>query len=167
MIDPDRFIKLLVSKDINCFYGVPDSLLKPFCRKLLDLPENIHQITTNEANAISSCIGNYLASGQMGCAYFQNSGLGNTINPLVSLASKDVYSIPLLLIIGWRGELLKGDYQLKDEPQHIQQGRITLEQLRLLDIPFYVVDKTSDDWESHTLKIIKKGYSESLSLIHI
>ena len=85
----------------------------------------------------------------MACSYFQNSGLGNTINPIVSLASKDVYSIPLLLIIGWRGELLTKNNQLKDEPQHIQQGRITLEQLKVLEIPFCVLDEKSDDWESN------------------
>ena len=67
----------------------------------------------------------------------------------------------MLLLIGWRGELFPGDNQIKDEPQHIQQGRITLEQLKVLDIPFYVLDENCHDWESHTLKIIEQGYSES------
>ena len=161
MIDTSSFISFLIEKNVNAFYGVPDSLLKPLCKNFLDLPKNIHQITTNEANAIASSIGHHLATGDVGCAYFQNSGLGNTINPLVSLASKDVYSIPLLLIIGWRGEILENDNQLKDEPQHIQQGRITLNQLKVLNIPYEIISKNDIKWTEKVHKVLDMATTEN------
>ena len=161
MIDTRAFISFLIEKNVNSFYGVPDSLLKPLCKNFLDLPKNIHQITTNEANAIASSIGHHLATGDIGCAYFQNSGLGNTINPLVSLASKDVYSIPLLLIIGWRGEILENDNQLKDEPQHIQQGRITLNQLKVLNIPYEIISKNDIKWKEKIHKVLNIATTEN------
>ena len=130
MINPLEFVEFLNLQRINYFYGVPDSLLKPLCTNLLKISSSKHQVVTNEAMAISSAIGSYLATGDMACVYMQNSGLGNTINPLVSLASAEVYAIPMLLLIGWRGEIQEGDCQIKDEPQHSLQGKVTLNQLK-------------------------------------
>ena len=162
MIEPSEFIELLNRQKINNFYGVPDSLLKPLCNYLIKLPPKIHELTTNEAMAVSSAIGSYLATREMSCVYMQNSGLGNAVNPLVSLASAEVYAIPMLLLIGWRGEILKGDYQIKDEPQHSLQGKITLDQLKLMNIPFIILSKESFDWKVRVDSIIKEGKKKSV-----
>tara|TARA_Y100001933_G_C18993869_1_gene561683 strand:- start:215 stop:1360 length:1146 start_codon:yes stop_codon:yes gene_type:complete len=162
MIDPLEFIDILKIQRINYFYGVPDSLLKPLCTKLLKLSSCFHQISTNEAMAVSSAIGSFLATGDMACVYMQNSGLGNTINPLVSLASREVYSIPMLLLIGWRGELLEENQQIKDEPQHSYQGKITLNQLEILNIPYIILSKGSSDWRNKVSSIIKESKKKSI-----
>ena len=162
MINPLEFIDFLNSQRINYFYGVPDSLLKPLCTNLLKMPSSRHQVATNEAMAVSSAIGSYLATGNMACVYMQNSGLGNAINPLVSLASKEVYSIPMLLLIGWRGEILNEDQQIKDEPQHSHQGKITLNQLEILNIPHIVLSKESSDWKKKVLSIIHEAMEKSM-----
>ncbi|MAD57781.1 MAG: phosphonopyruvate decarboxylase, partial [Porticoccus sp.] len=83
--------------------------------------------------------GHYLGSGAPGVVYLQNSGLGNTINPLLSLADKEVYSLPMLLLIGWRGEP-----DQKDEPQHVKQGRITPNLLDAMNVPWYELNKSND-----------------------
>ena len=153
MIDPEIFINYFMSKEIDTFYGVPDSLLKPVCNYLNNLPSHKHQISTNEAMSISCAIGNHLANGKISCVYMQNSGLGNAINPLVSLASKEVYSIPMILLIGWRGEILNDNNQIKDEPQHTMQGRITCNQLELLNIPYIILANNSQYWEDDIEKI--------------
>ena len=155
MIDTQEFIDYLIKNKIKSFYGVPDSLLKKLCKKFIELPKSLHQISANEGTAIASAIGHHLATGETACVYLQNSGLGNTINPLVSLASRDVYSIPILLIIGWRGEIKETGEQLKDEPQHIQQGQITLKQLEITDIPFEIISSDDNKWESKISRIIK------------
>ena len=162
MINPLEFIDFLNSQRINYFYGVPDSLLKPLCTNLLKMPSSRHQVATNEAMAVSSAIGSYLATGNMACVYMQNSGLGNAINPLVSLASKEVYSIPMLLLIGWRGEIINEDQQIKDEPQHSHQGKITLNQLEILNIPHIVLSKESSDWKKKVLSIIHEAMEKSI-----
>ena len=121
MLNPSSFLKELQNIGISCFYGVPDSTLKHFCSFLSDeLPEKQHTICVNEGVAVGSAIGYFLATSKIPAVYMQNSGLGNSINPLTSLAAKEIYSIPLLLLIGWRGEP-----DVKDEPQHVFQGRIT------------------------------------------
>src|SRR5262249_40656647 len=129
MIDPADLLAAFQANGVRFFSGVPDSLLQPFCAHLSEtLPMESHIIAANEGGAIGLAAGFYLATGSMGCVYMQNSGLGNAINPLTSLVDTDVYSIPMLLMIGWRGEILDGK-QLPDEPLHKKQGRITLELL--------------------------------------
>ena len=96
-IDPEKFINFLKKKKIEKFFGVPDSLLKDFVN---NIKENCNIVCANEGLAVSTAIGNYLATKSIPCVYMQNSGLGNAINPLISIAHKSVYSIPLLLIIG-------------------------------------------------------------------
>jgi len=136
MIKPEAFYLALKRSEISFFTGVPDSLLKGFCAYVTDNvdPEN-NIIAANEGAAIGLACGYHLATSQIPMVYMQNSGLGNTINPIASLADPEVYSIPMLLLIGWRGEPDR-----PDEPQHKKQGRITLELLSVLEIPFVVID---------------------------
>lgn len=139
MIEPDVFFSALSSRGIDFYTGVPDSLLASFCAYVDDHgSKSKHLITANEGNAIALGMGFHMATGKYAAVYMQNSGLGNAVNPLTSLTDSEVYRVPMLLIIGWRGEPC-----IKDEPQHFKQGRITLEQLKLLDIPYYIIDSDS------------------------
>ncbi len=140
MILPSDFCNLLAKSGVDFFCGVPDSLLKNLCAHIDNFySEQQHVITANEGNAVGLAIGRYLGSGKPAAVYMQNSGLGNAINPLASLADLQVYSIPMLLIIGWRGEP-----NVKDEPQHVKQGQITEHQLSIMGIPYVVIDATTD-----------------------
>ena len=161
MLEAKEFIEHISKCGINSFYGVPDSLLKPFCNEVLNLSNSNHQITTNEGMAIALAIGNHLASKKISCVYMQNSGLGNAINPILSLASSEVYSIPMLLLIGWRGELVSTDQQIKDEPQHKHQGKITCKQLELLDIPYKVISNKTQNWKELTDQLINISFSKN------
>lgn len=140
MIGCKDFFELLKENGIRFYTGVPDSLLKYLCAYLADhVDENRHIVAANEGNAVALAAGYHLSTGEIGLVYMQNSGEGNAINPLTSLADPDVYSIPMLLIIGWRGE--PGE---KDEPQHAKVGKITLDLLDALGIPYELL---ADDLE--------------------
>jgi phosphonopyruvate decarboxylase len=140
MIEPSKFVARLKAEGAALFTGVPDSLLASLCAYVDDhLPPSEQIITANEGNAVALAMGHHLSTGQFSVVYLQNSGLGNTINPLTSLADAEVYRIPMLLIVGWRGR--PGTH---DEPQHVKQGRITEAQLALLDIPTWTVDAETD-----------------------
>lgn len=140
MIDPKVFFGELASHGADFYTGVPDSLLSDFCAFVDEIaPIGSHLIAANEGNAIAVAMGYHLATGRIPVVYMQNSGLGNAINPLLSLVDPEVYKVPMLLIVGWRGEP-----GLRDEPQHVKQGRVTLQILDTLEIPFSVLDKTSD-----------------------
>ena len=135
MVHPKQFVEVLGKSGISFFTGVPDSLLKDFLAYVEDKVPAADRITAaNEGNAIAIATGYHLATGGIAGVYMQNSGLGNAVNPLTSLADKEVYAIPILLIIGWRGEP-----EVKDEPQHIKQGRITPSLLETLEIPYAVI----------------------------
>lgn len=143
MLETASFFHTLAKYEVNFFVGVPDSLLASFCAYLDDhSPKHSHIIAANEGNAVATAIGFHLATGKLPAVYMQNSGLGNTINPLTSLADAEVYSVPMLLIIGWRGEP-----GVKDEPQHCKQGRITTTQLDTLEIPYWILDEESNSIE--------------------
>lgn len=140
MISPADFSAELNKLGIQFFTGVPDSLLQSLCAYIDDtLPVGQHTITANEGNALAMAAGYYLGTGKAACVYMQNSGLGNVVNPLTSLTDAEVYRIPALLIIGWRGEP-----GVKDEPQHVKQGRITPQMLSLLDVPAFSLHAESD-----------------------
>lgn len=149
---------------IDFFTGVPDSQLKSFCSYLLSefgISEK-HIVAANEGNAAALAAGYYLATGKIPCIYLQNSGLGNIVNPFVSLLSNRVYSIPSVFIIGWRGEP-----GVKDEPQHVFQGEITLSLLNTLSIEYSILDKetTAEELEeiiNHFRNILKEGKSVAL-----
>ena len=121
-IDPLQFYNTLADRGIEFFTGVPDSLLKEFCLCIDDhVQRNRHIIAANEGNAVALAAGYYLAQNSLPLVYMQNSGLGNAINPFLSLCDPYVYSIPMVVVIGWRGEP-----RVKDEPQHIKQGKIQI-----------------------------------------
>lgn len=137
MIKPKFFIDKLRSLNVNFFAGVPDSLLKNMCAYISDNIDSDHNIiAANEGGAIGIAVGYHLATGKIGCVYMQNSGEGNIINPLASLTDKEVYSIPVLLLIGWRG--YPG---VPDEPQHIKQGKITTQLLDVMGLNYQVLSK--------------------------
>ena len=153
MIDYKQFTNSLIKNKINFFTGVPDSLFKSFCSYLETNYMYKNFITANEGSAIGIGIGYYLATGRIPLIYLQNSGLGNTINPLTSLADLKVYSIPLFLMIGWRGEVVNKK-QLKDEPQHKKQGLITEKILKVMGIKYLILSKKSDYKKS--ISLLKK-----------
>lgn len=128
---------------IQTIVGVPDSTLKQFCDGIQTYHGNVrHYVTANEGAAVGLAVGSYLGTGRPACVYMQNSGIGNAVNPLASLANRDVYGIPMLFIVGWRGEP-----GVKDEPQHVFQGKITCELFALLSVPYRVVDKDTTGQE--------------------
>jgi phosphonopyruvate decarboxylase len=140
MLDPEVFYEHLDSCGINFFAGVPDSLLKDFCAVVTSkVDHKLHVITANEGNAIALASGYYAGTGKPALVYMQNSGLGNAINPILSLADKEVFSIPMLLMIGWRGQPGQAD-----EPQHIKQGRVTTQILESLGVIFFELNSLSD-----------------------
>ena len=140
MINTSDFYQKLLDNNIDFFAGVPDSLLANLCACIKEkTPSEKNIITANEGNAVAMCAGYHLATNKIGVVYMQNSGEGNAVNPLVSLADEEVYSIPMLLIIGWRGEPGK-----HDEPQHVKQGKITLSLLDVMGIKYEILN---DDYE--------------------
>ena len=144
MIKSKEFIKQLKKNNVNFFTGVPDSLFSNLCNSLAKTENNNHELSSNEGSSIGMAIGYYLATKKVPLVYLQNSGLGNIINPLISLADKKVFNIPIFFLIGWRGEILKKDKQIKDEPQHRTQGLITPELLKILNIKFKILSKKSN-----------------------
>ena len=140
MISPKFFIDTLASRNIDFFAGVPDSLLKNICAYITDnLPKEQNIIAANEGGAMGIAAGYHLATGKIPCVYMQNSGEGNIINPLASLTDKEVYGIPVLLLIGWRGRP-----GVHDEPQHVKQGKVTTGLLNTMGINYTVLSKDED-----------------------
>lgn len=140
MIRPEFFIEALREKGIDCFAGVPDSLLKNICAYITDHFDAAHNIiAANEGAAVGLAAGHYLATGQPACVYMQNSGEGNIINPLASLTDQEVYNIPVLLLIGWRGRP-----GVHDEPQHVKQGKVTTGLLNVMNVNYEVLSKEED-----------------------
>lgn len=140
MINPEFFINKLEEKNINFYTGVPDSLLKNICAYITEhLPREKNIIAANEGGAMGIAAGYHLATGKIPVVYMQNSGEGNIINPLASLTDKEVYNIPVLLLIGWRGRP-----GVKDEPQHVKQGKVTTGLLNTMGINYTVLSKDED-----------------------
>lgn len=144
MLSPKIFIESLAAKGIDFFAGVPDSLLKNVCAFISDTLDDRHNIiAANEGAAVGLAAGHYLATGHIPCVYMQNSGEGNAINPLASLTDKEVYGIPVLLVIGWRGEP-----GVHDEPQHVKQGKITLPLLDAMGIRYEILSQDETEFRS-------------------
>lgn len=141
MIDPRAFLAALRTHGVDYYAGVPDSLLKELtaCIARRCAPGE-HLIAANEGGAVAAAIGHHLATGRVALVYMQNSGLGNAVNPLLSLADPEVYAIPMLLVVGWRGEP-----GTRDEPQHRRQGAVTLALLEAMQIPYTVLDARTLD----------------------
>jgi phosphonopyruvate decarboxylase len=174
MIQTKEFYESLDQNEIDFYTGVPDSLLKDICSYISDnAPIEKHVISANEGGAVALATGYYLATSKLPLVYMQNSGFGNTINPLLSLADPKVYSIPMILLIGWRGEP-----GIKDEPQHVKQGEVSETLLKTLDIPYIIIsnqtldiDKIIKDSIEHAKTnnkpfaiLVKKGTFEPYSL---
>ncbi len=142
-VDPGAFYRTLMEHKMDFFTGVPDSLLKDFCSYVQDhAPKGKHFIVPNEGSAVALASGYHIATRKNPVVYMQNSGFGNAVNPLLSLADPKVYSIPMLLLIGWRGEPGK-----KDEPQHMVQGKVMTSLLADMNIPFEVLPDYSEGAE--------------------
>jgi phosphonopyruvate decarboxylase len=156
-IKPAEFYDQLASHGVEFFTGIPDSLLKEFCLCIDDrIPGDKHIIAANEGNAVALATGYYLAQKSLPLVYMQNSGLGNAINPLLSLCDPDVYSIPLLVMVGWRGEP-----GVKDEPQHAKQGKVQLELLDAMDIPYEIISKDDDQFAKKISNAIEIAKTEN------
>ena len=138
----ETFVNML---NVDFYTGVPDSLLKPLCNYLMDaygIDSKHHIIAANEGNCTAIAAGYHLATGKVPAVYMQNSGEGNVINPLASLLNDKVYAIPMIFIVGWRGEP-----GVHDEPQHIYQGEVTVKLLEDMDVAAYVVTKETTEEE--------------------
>jgi phosphonopyruvate decarboxylase len=139
MLDQKRVFDTLSANGVRFFVGVPDSYLNGFCNHALASCGDRHVIAANEGNAVAIAAGHWFATGEIPLVYMQNSGMGNALNPLASLADRAVYAVPMLLLIGWRGQ---GDSE-PNHPQHRLQGEITPKLLDVLHIPYTVL--TDDD----------------------
>ena len=180
MIDQIKFQQQLKKAGVEFITGVPDTLLNEFC---ISVEENWskekHIIAANEGNAVALASGYHLSTGTVPLVYMQNSGMGNTLNPLLSLSNKEVYSIPMILLIGWRG-----DPSVKDHAQHKKQGELTPVLLDDLDIPYKILPDNEEavleasQWAVDTAKeintpvaliakknVLEKGSKLDLSLL--
>ena len=161
MIISNDLLNFLIKKKVNFFTGVPDSVLKNFLEEISKLGNKNHVEAFNEGSAVSLAIGYNLATKKIPCVYFQNSGLGNAINPLVSIAHSKVYSVPLLLLIGWRGS----PFMKSDEPQHNVKGKITRDILKLLGIKFIIIRTRKDFSKISKLLDFAKKNSRPIALL--
>lgn len=151
MIRPSYFYDLCLKNGTDFFAGVPDSLLKNFCAYVTDnAPQEKHIISANEGSATGLACGYHFATGKIPLIYMQNSGEGNMVNPLMSLADPDVYSVPMLIVIGWRGEP-----GVHDEPQHVKQGKVTCALLDAMQVPYEVLSENEEDLPAQFEKAYK------------
>ena len=156
MIEVKNFVECLKDSSVEFFTGVPDSLLKSFCAYVTDNCGENHVIAANEGGAVGLAAGHYLSTGKSALVYMQNSGQGNAVNPLCSLADPDVYSIPMVLLVGWRGEP-----GVKDEPQHVKQGKVTVSLFETLGIPTEVLPDDEAAALDVTRKMVERAKAES------
>lgn len=156
-IQPLQFFRILTDNKVDFFTGVPDSLLKQLCLCIDDnVSTDMHIIAANEGNAVALATGYHLGTGKIALVYMQNSGLGNAINPLLSLADPEVYSIPILILIGWRGEP-----GVKDEPQHIKQGKVQLDLMDSINLPYDIISADDTEWKQKITKGIEVAITEN------
>ncbi|MCL2839569.1 MAG: phosphonopyruvate decarboxylase [Defluviitaleaceae bacterium] len=154
-MDIKNFLSILKDLGGSFYAGVPDSLLTPFIDAIVDTHGvgDSHIVAANEGAAVGLAAGHYLATSRPAIVYMQNSGIGNAVNPIASLLHKKVYSIPVIFVIGWRGEP-----GIKDEPQHVFQGESTLSLLECLEIPHVVISK-----ENHNLNSVIQDFKQHIS----
>lgn len=162
MVDLKQLFEALDEKGVKFFTGVPDSLLNNFCLYLVNnIPDGKHVMAANEGNAIAIAAGNYMATGNIPVVYMQNSGIGNATNPLLSLTHDCVYGIPIILVIGWRG-----DPAINDHAQHKKQGELTPVLMTDMDIPYEILDDENTVIEKFTWAVEKaKEISAPVALI--
>ncbi len=154
MIQPASLYDFFQKNGVRFYTGVPDSLLKSFLTYVQEqVSDQKHIITANEGLAMGLAAGHYFGTGSIPLVYLQNSGLGNIINPLTSLADKEMYAVPMILLIGWRGRP-----GTKDEPQHLKMGRVTRNLLEALEIPVYELNED----EAKCFPVIDKAIKVAL-----
>ena len=151
MLDQKIVCDCLAQHGVTYFVGVPDSYLNGFCNYALAHCGDRNVIAANEGNAVALAAGHYLATKEIPLVYMQNSGEGNTINPLTSLSDKDVYATPMILLIGWRGQ---GNTE-PNHPQHWRQGEITTSLLDILHIPYTVLTDDNEEFKTKVEKAVK------------
>jgi len=157
MINPKTYYNKLREHGVDFFTGVPDSLLKDICAYIMDnTPHERNVIAANEGNAVALAAGYHLATNKIPLVYMQNSGIGNAVNPLLSLVDPKVYSIPVLLMIGWRGEP-----GLKDEPQHVTQGEVTIALLEAMKVPYLILSSDENKLDDQLKQAIDSINSTS------
>lgn len=150
----EKFVEIIGS---DFYTGVPDSQLKALCNYLMatyGIDPKHHIIAANEGNCTALAAGYHLATGKVPVVYMQNSGEGNIINPVASLLNDKVYAIPVVFIVGWRGEP-----GIHDEPQHIYQGEVTVKLLEDMGIESFIIGKETTDEE---VEAVMKGFREVL-----
>ena len=136
MVNQKELFEALDAMGVDFYTGVPDSLLNDFCLYMTNnMTAQQHMMAANEGNAIAIAAGHYMATGKLPLVYMQNSGIGNATNPLLSLTHDCVYGIPMLLVIGWRG-----DPSINDHAQHKKQGKLTPVLMTDMDIPYEILD---------------------------
>ncbi|MCR5226382.1 MAG: phosphonopyruvate decarboxylase [Eubacterium sp.] len=145
MLNQKKVYDELARYEVDYFIGVPDSYLNGFCNYGLEHHKNQFVIAANEGNAVAIAAGHYFATKKIPLVYMQNSGEGNAINPLASLVDKDVYAVPMILLIGWRGQ---GDTE-PNHPQHTLQGEITTELMDVMNIPYTILTDSDDDFAEY------------------
>lgn len=157
MIDPSHFVEHLGKQGITLYTGVPDSLLKQLGSYIMaELPRGQHIIAANEGAAVAIAMGHYLRTSTPAVVYLQNSGIGNTINPLMSLADREVYGTPMIVVVGWRGRP-----GVKDEPQHVKQGKIMTALLDALDLPWALLPQDPDEADAAMAAAVKTALDQN------
>ena len=151
MLDQQKVFQTLAANGVSFFTGVPDSYLNGFCNYALANCGERNIIAANEGNAVGIACGHYFATKEIPLVYLQNSGMGITINPLVSLADKDVYAVPMLILVGWRGQ----ENSEPNHPQHKLQGEITPEIFDVMHIPYTVLEDSDEEFENTIEKAIR------------
>lgn len=159
-MEAKRFLQYVDKLGIDFFTGVPDSLLAPLCDTLylkFGSQGKRHIVAANEGSAVGLAAGHYIGSGRPALVYMQNSGIGNAVNPIASLLHEQVYGIPCLFVVGWRGEP-----GVHDEPQHKFQGAVTVETLELIGIKTFILEKGSapeivEEYFAHCKELLDQG----------
>jgi len=157
MINPKKFIDILIKKKCNFFTGVPDSCSSELWKVL---KRKKTYVAANEGSAVALAIGNYLSNNRLPVVLFQNSGLGNATDPLTNLCSKAAYNIPMLLLIGWRGAPC-----IKDEPQHVIQGKSLVKILNLYKIKHFTLGNKLQKDKINNLINYSKGKSQPVAIL--
>ncbi len=162
MVNQQSLFEALDRLGVKFFTGVPDSLLNDFCLYMTNnIPDSHHVMAANEGNAVGIAAGNYMATGNPPIVYMQNSGIGNAANPLLSLTHDCVYGIPMILVIGWRG-----DPSINDHAQHKKQGELTPVLMKDMDIPYEILDSDDTVIDKFTWAVNKtKEISSPVALI--
>lgn len=150
--------KFFISKNISHFFGVPDSVLKNFFNEFDKEKKIKNIIASNEGNALALAAGYQMSSNKIPVVYLQNSGIGNLVNPALSLTSKELNDIPVIYLIGWRGSP-----DTKDEPQHLETGNITLRLLKLMKINYFIIEDDPKKTKASLLNADKHFYSGNKS----